>query len=146
MQLNRAYFSAFHPVEQTPFENLLPVSATREFRLYQASFLVRDYGWNVEEFGFAQSGNLPLDVDPKRAWADANLRHAPIDLMRADREALMRVPGIGPKGADAILKARRQRRLADLGQLRTLGIHAPEQAAPYILLDGVKPSQQLPLL
>jgi predicted DNA-binding helix-hairpin-helix protein len=143
--LTRAYYSAFRPVEHTPFENLSPVLPLREHRLYQASFLLRDYGWDSEDLSFVGDGNLRLDVDPKRAWADVHLRHQPIDVMHADKAALMRIPGIGPKGAEAILKARAQRRLTDLSQLRALGIHAPDQAAPYILLDGKRPPQQMTL-
>ena len=145
LQLSRVYYSAFHPVIQTPFENLPAVVPLREHRLYQASFLLRDYQWDVEDLNFLQSGNLDLNVDPKRAWADVHLRQAPIDVMKASREELMRIPNIGPVGADAILKARRQAHLTDLGQLRKLGIHKPEEAAPYILLDGGRPPQQLTL-
>lgn len=143
--LARAYYSAFSPVLATPFENLPAVAPLREHRLYQSSFLLRDYGWEVEDLPFVGDGNLQLDVDPKRAWADMNLRHAPVDLMHAERAALLRVPGIGPKGADTILKARRIGPLRDLADLRKLGIRAPEQAAPYILLDGRRPTQQLSL-
>ncbi len=143
--LSRVYYSAFHPVIQTPFEQLPAVVPLREHRLYQASFLLRDYSWDVEDLNFTPSGNLDLTVDPKRAWADAHLRQTPLDLMRASREELMRIPGIGPQGANAILKARRQGRLTDLGYLRQIGIRAPEQAAPYILLDGQRPPQQLTL-
>lgn len=145
LKLKRAYFSGFSPVRDTPFENLPPVDPMREFRLYQASFLLRDYGWDMEDLLFQDSGNLSLKVDPKRAWADAYLRETPVDLMKAEREQLMRVPGIGPKGADAILKARRHRRLTDLSQLRQLQIRTPEQIAPYILLSGQRPPAQLPL-
>ena len=140
--LKRAYYSAFSPVNHTPFENLPPTAPQREFRLYQSSFLLRDYNWEVEDLPFAADGNLRLDVDPKRAWADIHLRHAPVDLMRADRADLMRVPGIGPRYAAAILKARRSGRLSDLAHLRQLGIRAPEQLAPYILLDGWRPPVQ----
>jgi len=145
MGLTRAYYSGFHPVEDTPFENLNPTIPIRELRLYQSSFLLRDYGWSVEELPFETSGSLRLDVDPKRAWADMYLRQSPIEIMHATRDQLMRIPGIGPRSADSILKARRQRRLTDISQLRALGIHAPEQAAPYILLDGRQPPIQLSL-
>jgi predicted DNA-binding helix-hairpin-helix protein len=144
--LARAYFSAFSPVIQTPFEELEAVSPRREHRLYQSSFLLRDYGWDVEDLPFTGDGNLNLNVDPKRAWADQHLRQSPVDLMRADREALLRVPGIGPKGADAILKARGSGHLRELAHLRRLGIRAPEGIAPYILLDGCRPPHQLSLL
>lgn len=145
MGLTRAYYSGFHPILDTPFENLNASLPVREFRLYQSSFLLRDYGWSVEDLPFKGEGNLRLDVDPKRAWADLHLRHQPLDVMRAERADLMRIPGIGPKGADAILRARRKNRLTDLAHLRAIGIRAPEQAAPYILLDGRRPPVQLTL-
>ena len=143
--LARTYYSAFSPVSHTPFENLDAVAPIREHRLYQSSFLLRDYAWDVEDLPFEGSGNLRLDVDPKRAWADIHLLHNPVDLMKADREMLIRVPGIGPKGADAILNTRRQNAISDLAQLRKLGIRTPEQLAPYILLDGRRLPQQMSL-
>jgi predicted DNA-binding helix-hairpin-helix protein len=145
VNLRRAYYSAFGPIEDTPFENLPHTPALREFRLYQSSFLLRDYEWEVEDLPFRGEGNLPLDVDPKRAWADEHLRGCPIDVMHAERRDLLRIPGIGPKGADAIIKARRRGHLTELGQLRAIGIRAPEQSAPYILLDGRQPHHQLTL-
>ena len=144
--LTRAYYSGFSPIEQTPFENLAPTDPLREFRLYQASFLLRDYGWSVQDLAFLQDGNLQIDIDPKRAWAERYLREAPIEIMTANRAELLRVPGIGPVGADAILQARRLGRITDLSHLRKLHIHAPEQAAPYILLDGRQVPAQLALL
>ncbi|MBL8116662.1 MAG: radical SAM protein [Anaerolineae bacterium] len=145
MGLARAYYSAFYPVTDTPFENLQSTLPVREFRLYQSSFLLRDYGWNVEELPFESTGNLRLDMDPKRAWAEAHLRQSPLEIMHASREELMRIPGIGPKAAESIIKARRQARLHDLSHLRALGIRAPEQTAPYILLDGHQPAVQMSL-
>jgi predicted DNA-binding helix-hairpin-helix protein len=143
--LTRAYYSGFSPVLQTPFEHLPATDPLREHRLYQASFLLRDYGWQVEEVPFSREGQLPLDLDPKRAWAEQHLREAPLELMVASREQLLRVPGIGPIGAEAILRARRLGRLTDLSHLRQLQIRAPEQAAPYILLDGARPVMQMRL-
>jgi predicted DNA-binding helix-hairpin-helix protein len=146
MGLTRAYYSGFSPVEQTPFENLPATDPLREHRLYQASFLLRDYGWRVEDLSFMADGNLRTDIDPKRAWAERYLREAPIEIMTADRQQLLRVPGVGPVGADAIIRARRQGHLTDLAHLRRLNIHAPEQAAPYILLDGRRIPTQMTLL
>ena len=143
--LTRAYYSGFHPVEQTPFENRTPTDPLREHRLYQASFLLRDYGWSVEDLSFLEDGNLRIDIDPKRAWAESNLREAPIDVMKATRRQLLRVPGIGPVGAESIIRARRYDDLTDLAHLRKLHIHAPEQAAPYILLAGRRPMIQMSL-
>jgi predicted DNA-binding helix-hairpin-helix protein len=145
MGLTRAYYSGFSPVEQTPFENLPSTDPLREHRLYQASFLLRDYGWKVEDLPFLPDGNMELELDPKRAWAEHYLREAPLEIMTADRQQLLRIPGIGPVGADAILKARRQGHLTDLSHLRKLNIRAPEQAAPYILLDGRKVPTQMTL-
>jgi predicted DNA-binding helix-hairpin-helix protein len=143
--LTRAYYSGFSPVIQTPFENLPATDPLREHRLYQASFLLRDYGWSVEDLPFLSDGNMLLDTDPKRAWAERYLREAPIEIMKASRNQLLRVPGIGPVGADAILKARRQGKLTEISHLRQLNIRAPEQAAPYILLDGYRPTIQMQL-
>jgi predicted DNA-binding helix-hairpin-helix protein len=143
LRLARTYFSAFHPVADTPLENHAPENPWREHRLYQSSFLLRDYGFDLEDMPFAQDGFLPLDVDPKVAWARQNL-HNPIEINRADRRELLRVPGIGPKGVDAILVARRQNTLRDLKDLKTLGIIVA-RAAPFVLLNGRRPSWQLSL-
>src|SRR5438046_8013353 len=107
MGLTRAYYSGFHPVEQTPFENLAPTDPLREHRLYQASFLLRDYGWNVEDLPLLTDGNMRQDIDPKKAWAEKHLRFAPVEIMTASRHQLLRVPGIGFTGADTITRARR---------------------------------------
>ncbi len=144
--LTRAYYSGFSAVVQTPFENLPATDPLREHRLYQASFLLRDYGWKVEDLPFLTDGNMELALDPKRAWAERYLRSEPIDIMQASRQQLLRIPGIGPVGADAIVRARRRGRLTDLSHLRRLNIRAPEQAAPYILLDGHRPATQMKLL
>ncbi len=145
LKLGRVYYSAFSPVEDTPFENLPPENPLRQLRLYQAGFLLRDYGYTVEEMGFLSSGRLPLDVDPKVAWAKANLLSAPLEINTADRLQLLRVPGFGPKGVSAILHTRRINPIKTLGDLRRLGIH-PEPALEYILLNGRHPAHQYSLL
>jgi predicted DNA-binding helix-hairpin-helix protein len=142
--LKRVYYSGFHPVSQTPLENIAATDPLREHRLYQASFLLRDYAWEVEELPFVGAGDLRLDMDPKRAWAEVHLAQAPIEIMTADKMQLMRIPGVGPVAAEAIMRARRQRRLGDLSQLTALMRNAAG-AAPYILLDGRRPEQQLRL-
>jgi predicted DNA-binding helix-hairpin-helix protein len=143
--LVRAYFSAFSPVIHTPLENTPPTDPQREFRLYQSSFLLRDYGFDVEDLPFSPEGVLPTDRDPKLVWAEANLAHHPVDVMTAERRELLRVPGIGPASADAILSARRRGRLGDVSDLRRLGIRAPERAAPFILFGGRRPPVQAAL-
>ncbi|MBI3159181.1 MAG: radical SAM protein [Chloroflexi bacterium] len=139
--LARAYYSAFHPIADTPFEDLPAEDEARKVRLYQTSFLLRDYGFSMEELPFEPDGSLPRHTDPKTAWARQHLAAAPIELNRASREELLRVPGIGLKGADRILHARRQRRLHDLSQLSKLGIRAA-RAADFVLLDGRRPARQ----
>src|SRR5438445_5449432 len=94
--LTRAYYSGFSPVIQTPFENLPPTDPLREHRLYQASFLLRDYGWKVEDLHFLSDGNMELALDPKRAWAEVHLREAPVEVMAANREQGVYVRAIGP--------------------------------------------------
>jgi predicted DNA-binding helix-hairpin-helix protein len=142
--LRRAYYMSFSPVEQTPFEGLPASTRTREFRLYQASFLLRDYGWEVEDLPFLAGGSLPLDADPKLAWAQQNLL-APLEVNRAEREELLRVPGIGPKSADAIVHLRRRQSFSELGHLRHAGVRDVDKASPFLLLDGRAPARQLPL-
>src|SRR5512145_175186 len=141
VRLKRAYFSAFSPVRDTPMENKAAVDPLREHRLYQASFLLRDYGFDLEDMPFVQDGNLPLGTDPKLAWAEQNLKGKPLEINKAERRELLRIPGIGPKGADAILRARRTGKLRDLTTLRKLGI-VTTRVAPFVLLDGRRPELQ----
>src|SRR5688572_30348607 len=142
VRLTRAYYSAFHPIRDTPLENKAAVDPLREHRLYQASFLLRDYGFDLEEMPFLQNGNLPLPTDPKLAWAQQNLKEKPLEINKAERRELLRIPGIGPKNADAILVARRNGKLRDVTALRRLGI-VIARTAPFILLDGRRADQQL---
>ncbi|MEX1246934.1 MAG: helix-hairpin-helix domain-containing protein [Anaerolineales bacterium] len=145
LKLKRTYFSAFVPIRDTPLENHPAENPWREHRLYQASFLLRDYGWTMEELPFEQNGRLPLNKDPKTAWAEQTLLHKPIELNTATREQLMLVPGIGPKGAANIINARRHHKLRSLDDLHKLGIVA-KKAAPYVLLDGIPPAFQMRLM
>jgi predicted DNA-binding helix-hairpin-helix protein len=139
--VRRAYFSAFNPILDTPMENQPPTPAIREHRLYQASFLMHDYGFGLEELPFEMDGRLPTQVDPKMAWAQRNLSESPIEVNRAERLTLMRIPGIGPKGAEAILRARRRAKIRDIASLKKMGVIS-ERAAPYILFDGRRSSFQ----
>ena len=94
---------------------------------------------------FQPAGDLPLEMDPKQAWARQNLSQAPIEINRAERHELLKVPGIGPHGAQAILNARvRGGRLRSLEDLKSLGVYAT-RAAPFILLDGARPPVQMAL-
>jgi predicted DNA-binding helix-hairpin-helix protein len=142
LRLARAYFSGFNPITDTPLETLAPASVKREHRLYQASFLLRDYGFDLEELPFAQDGHLPLQEDPKLLWARRHLSDTPVEINQAERETLLRVPGIGVKSADRIIAARRQGMLRDLSQLRKLRVSV-KRVAPFILLAGRRPAHQL---
>ncbi|HLO18084.1 MAG TPA: radical SAM protein [Anaerolineales bacterium] len=142
VSLKRAYYSAFFPIRDTPMENKAAVDPLREHRLYQASFLLRDYGFDLEDMPFIQEGNLPLATDPKLAWAQQNLKEKPLEINKADRRELLHIPGIGPKGADAILRARRLGKLRDLTTLKKLGV-VTTRVAPFVLLDGKRVDTQL---
>jgi predicted DNA-binding helix-hairpin-helix protein len=142
--LRRAYFSPFSPIPNTPLENELATPVIRERRLYQASFLIRDYGFDIEELPFNQDGRLPTQTDPKMGWAQENLAENPVEINQADYQTLIRVPGIGIKGARAIVEARRRNKIRDKSSLKKIGILA-DRASPFILLDGRKISYQLSL-
>jgi len=132
--LTRVYYSGFRPVADTPLENAAAIHPWRQNRLYQASFLLRDYGFSLDEIPLAD-GFLPLDVDPKLSWAMQHLNEQPVELTRADFHELVRVPGIGPHTARQILAARQQGGLSRQEDLRRLGLSI-RRAAPFILLNG----------
>ena len=145
LSLSRVYFSRFQPVLDTPFENLPPENPLRQMRLYQAAFLLRDYGYSLEDFQHSSSGLLPLDVDPKLAWAREHLTENPLEINTADRIQLLRIPGIGPISAKRILQSRRHNPIKEPGALRAFGIPL-ERTLPFILIDGKRPDRQPQLL
>jgi predicted DNA-binding helix-hairpin-helix protein len=140
--ISRAYYSSFNPIQGTPMENLAPSHPRREFRLYQAFFLLRDYGFTIEDLNYQNSGYLPLEKDPKSAWADQHLLHQPLEINHAPREQLLRVPGLGPKRVENILSLRRKECLKSYTKLKKLRL-ITEKTAPYILLNGKSPARQL---
>jgi putative DNA modification/repair radical SAM protein len=142
--LARAYFSAFQPVHDTPLEGHPPAPPLREHRLYQSDFLFRRYGFTLAELVFDERGNLPGEADPKMAWALAHPELFPVEVNRAGRQELLRVPGIGPRSATRIVILRRQGAFRDLHELRKIGVMT-DRAAPFILLDGKCPPYQLSL-
>ncbi|MBN1562463.1 MAG: helix-hairpin-helix domain-containing protein, partial [Anaerolineae bacterium] len=141
LKLARVYFSAFRPVRDTPLDNFAPTNETRKLRLYQASFLLRDYDFTVEELPFVADGDLPQHTDPKCAWAEQHLVHAPIEINTASERDLKRIPGIGAIYAKRIMSARRKGTLRNLDDLRALGIHTTKRLTPYVLLAGRSPDQ-----
>jgi putative DNA modification/repair radical SAM protein len=119
-KLRRVYYSAFSPIPDA--SSKLPTIApplVREHRLYQADWLLRFYGFKVHELTTPAIPNLDLTIDPKLAWALRNRHIFPLDLNKAPRELLLRIPGVGTKSVDRILQVRRWHRirLADLPRL-----------------------------
>jgi putative DNA modification/repair radical SAM protein len=144
LDLRRAYYSAFQPVPGTPLDGREPTPAWREHRLYQADWLLRFYGFTFDDLVFDARGNLPRASDPKKLYAQAHPELFPVEVNRASREELLRVPGLGPRSVGRILRWRRQGTLQELRDLRKAGAVA-ERAAAYVLLNGSRPPHQLPL-
>ncbi|MDO1582366.1 putative DNA modification/repair radical SAM protein [Rhizobium oryzicola] len=119
--LRRVYYSAFSPIPDASSKlPLIKPPLVREHRLYQADWLYRFYGFDIGEITSATAdGNLDLDLDPKLAWALAHRDRFPIDINRAPKEMLLRVPGLGTKAVRSILSARlfSRLRLEDLARL-----------------------------
>jgi len=138
--LRRVYYSAFSPIPDA--SAVLPLKRPplmREHRLYQSDWLMRFYGYAPHEVQQAAGadGMLPLDMDPKLAWALQFRAEFPIDVNRAPRERLLRVPGLGVRAVNAIIAARRQRRLRleDVGKL-TVSV---AKVRPFIVADDWRP-------
>jgi predicted DNA-binding helix-hairpin-helix protein len=118
--LRRVYYSAFSPIPDASAV-LPPAHAplVREHRLYQADWLMRFYGFTAPELETDGAGNLDLDVDPKLSWALAHREQFPVDVNTAPQEMLLRIPGVGVKSVNAMLRARHRRlRMDDLARLR----------------------------
>ena len=108
--LRRVYFSAYLPVVADPMLPSVGEKLLREHRLYQADWLMRFYGFFPEELA-DENENLPVEYDPKCAWALKNLQLFPVEVNRADLSSLLRVPGIGVRSANRIIAARRHTKL-----------------------------------
>ena len=141
--LKRVYYSAFSPIPDA--SKALPPARPplmREHRLYQADWLYRFYGFAIAEVTAARpDGMLDLELDPKLAWALANRDRFPIDLNKAERALLLRIPGLGVKGVDRILSIRRQRRLR-LDDLGRLGVSI-KKVKPFVVAEGWTPLRLL---
>ncbi len=158
-KLRRVYYSAFSPIPDAS-PGLPPVAAplVREHRLYQADWLMRFYGFTAGEITPQEARQLDLTIDPKLAWALRNRESFPVNLNRAPRETLLRIPGLGVRSVDRIVAARRWRRVRvdDLARLRVplarvlpfvetadhvpRGLHAPDHAS---LRELIAPTRQL---
>jgi len=112
-QLKRVYYSAFSPIPDASSRlPLKPPPLMREHRLYQADWLIRFYGFDVPEIvAGGEGGDLDLVIDPKLAWALKHRQSFPVDVNRADRELLLRVPGLGINAVNRIVASRRHHRL-----------------------------------
>ncbi len=142
--LARIHYSTFSPEDGTPLEDQPPGNPARTFRLYQADFLIRDYGFHPDEM-LEGGSDLALDVDPKLKYARHHLADSPVEVNQALRGELLRVPGIGPRTAKAILDARRGgTRIRFVEDLRRLGVPV-QRAESFILINGKRPVQQLRL-
>ena len=116
-------------------ESSPPTPARRELRLYQAEHLLRDYGFAFEELAFERAGDLPLDHDPKTAWALAHPELFPLELTRAPLEALLRVPGVGPKAARTLVAERARTVIRGRVDLARAGVDVA-RAGFYLALRG----------
>jgi putative DNA modification/repair radical SAM protein len=139
-KLRRVYYSAFSPIPDA--SAVLPLSRPplmREHRLYQSDWLMRFYGFAPQEVVDAADGDgmLPLDIDPKLAWALKHRGQFPVDVNRAPKAMLLRVPGLGTKAVDAIVRARKWRRLRldDIGRL-TVSV---SKLRPFLIAEDWHP-------
>lgn len=134
--LKRVFFSAYAPVNDDArlpgLQTALPL--TREHRLYQADWLLRYYGFRVDELLSAQSPDLETAIDPKAAWALRHMELFPLEVNRASYEELLRVPGLGVKSARRLVQARAHGGLS-FDDLKTMGVSL-KRAGYFITCRG----------
>lgn len=142
-RLRRVYYSAFSPIPDA--SAVLPLRRPpllREHRLYQSDWLVRFYGFTAAEVQQAtdEAGMLPLDIDPKLAWALRFRDVFPVDVNTAPREMLLRIPGLGVRAVDAIVRARRHHRLRleDLARLT----RSVARMRPFLIAADWRPTRE----
>ncbi len=141
-RMRRFYYSAFSPIPEPSV--VLPVKAAplvREHRLYQADWLMRNYGFRTSEILPPETPNLDLRIDPKLAWALRNRQDFPLDVQTATREQLVRVPGLGLRNVDRLITIRRHTRvrLEDLARLR---VSLPK-VRPFLITADHHPARYL---
>lgn len=141
-KLRRVYYSAFSPIPHA--DARLPGKSPpllREHRLYQADWMLRFYKFEMNEIVNDETPNLDIDLDPKTSWALRNQSYFPIDLNTGTREQLLRIPGMGPRSVEKILKIRRyvRIRLEDLINLKV----ALNRAKPFIVAANYAPTPLL---
>ena len=135
--LRRVYYSAFSPIPDAA-ARLPPARPPlmREHRLYQADWLMRFYGFERDEIA-GDDENLELDIDPKLAWALKHRGEFPVDVNLADRERLLRTPGLGVKSVDRLIALRRAKRVT-LDDVKRLA-RGIEKLKPFIVADDWRP-------
>jgi len=132
LNLRRIYFSAYQHLDNPDSGNLFSNHESqaprheprvtsdafvREHRLYQVDFLLRRYGFSESDIVFDKAGNLPLDTDPKESWAKRNPQYFPVDINKASRDELLRVPGLGQITVDHILELRKTSRIQTISDI-----------------------------
>ncbi|HEY8443614.1 MAG TPA: putative DNA modification/repair radical SAM protein [Clostridia bacterium] len=132
-RLKRVYYSAYEPVGNPTLLPTKPANLKRENRLYQADWLIRFYGFSVDEF-ISPEANLNYDLDPKTDWALRNMDKFPVEVNTAPYEVLLRVPGIGIKNAWRIVRARKTGRLT-LDDLKRMKV-VLKRAQNFITING----------
>ncbi|WP_316802285.1 putative DNA modification/repair radical SAM protein [Pedobacter nototheniae] len=121
--LKRVYYSGYVPISN---DTRMPVLGTqppllRENRLYQTDWLMRFYGFKVQEILNDANPNLDVDIDPKLSWAIRNMQHFPVDVNKADYAMILRIPGVGVMSAKKIVQARKFGKLR-IDQLKKIGV------------------------
>ncbi len=138
-KMRRVYYSAFSPIPDA--STILPLKRPplmREHRLYQSDWLMRFYGFAPAEVQAAtDDGMLPLDIDPKLAWALKFRGLFPVDINRAPRETMLRIPGLGVRAVDRIIASRRTRRLR-LDDVARLTVSV-KKIRPFIVAEDWRP-------
>ncbi len=137
--LFRSYFSAYQ--SNTP--DIPPTPLIRENRLYQSDFLLRGYGFDVEDLVFTSKGDLPIGVDPKEAYALTHPEVYPVEISAAPKRDLLRVPGIGPLTADRILELRQAEDSLSLEKLHSAKL-LPQKSLQYLTLYGKRGAPEIP--
>jgi predicted DNA-binding helix-hairpin-helix protein len=129
LNMHRVYFSAYQKglgddsldAEAQGIQNSEDV-LTREHRLYQVDFLLRKYGFRESDIMFENNGNLPLTTDPKEMWANMHPEMFPVNINRASKFSLLRVPGLGPVTVDRIIQSRKDTPIRSIAQVGKVGL------------------------
>jgi len=131
LNAQRVYYSSFDPVKNTPLENKKPENPWREYRLYQSSFLLRDYGFEADDFVFNDNDRLNLKQDPK--FLIAKEKELIVDVNDAEFQELIKVPGIGLKTAQKIID---KRPIKNVSILKSVGV-ITKRAMPFIEINKI---------